>query len=674
MESKFKTKKLRIGGMTCISCQNKIEKKLQNTVGVESANVSYSDGTATVTYDADIITMREIEAVIEKLDYQVLHGSELVESNVSRVVSTLVIIVSLYVVLQQFGILNLLVPSQLADTQMGYGMLFVIGLITSVHCVAMCGGINLSQCIPQGEPPVGVARSRMDTFAPAFFYNLGRVISYTLIGFLLGFVGLLFGSGSQAGLPVMAQGVLKLIAGVFMVIMGINMLGLFPWLRKLQPRMPKIFARKIGAEKNKSKSPLIVGLLNGLMPCGPLQSMQIVALASGNPFAGALSMFLFSLGTVPLMLGLGSIVSALGKKFTQKVMSVGAVLVVVLGLAMLSQGVSLSGFLPTDLLLPIMIALCAVGVVSILPFKNPTHKTISTVATMGIAVMLLTSWNGVSGSLDGGNSSSSTPPGGIQVVEGKQIINSTLSSGKYPNITVQVGTPVKWVVDAPKGSINGCNNRMLINDYGIEYSFKTGENVIEFTPTKVSTVRYNCWMGMIRGSIKVVEPGTVSTAVDETDTAFNVGASDEPIPANVTIPTDNIAIAEIGSVETEDSEDYDIQRVSIDLTDTGYSSAVIVVQAGMDVAWTINNNSTAEANFQMLVPLYRTQLDLLEGENELFLFPTEDFEFSNGDNTVYGYVKVVDDLSTIDVASIKSEVSAYDTLIYPSDTFEPGCH
>jgi plastocyanin domain-containing protein len=46
---------------------------------------------------------------------------------------------------------------------------------------------------------------------------------------------------------------------------------------------------------------------------------------------------------------------------------------------------------------------------------------------------------------------------------------------------------------------------MLINEYGIEYSFKTGENVIEFTPTKPGTVRYSCWMGMIQGTINVVE-------------------------------------------------------------------------------------------------------------------------------------------------------------------------
>ena len=312
------------------------------------------------------------------------------------------------------------------------------------------------------------------------------------------------GGGSGAGVPAIFQGILKLVAGVFMVIMGINMLGIFPALRKLQLRMPNVLARKVGAEKAKSKSPLTVGLLNGLMPCGPLQSMQIVALASGNPFAGALSMFLFSLGTVPLMLGLGSIVSALGKKFTQKVMNIGAVLVVVLGLAMLSQGGNLSGLLPPNLLLAVILALCAVGVVSSIPFRKPSYQVISTVSALCIAVLLLTLgnlWNLDSSERDGGSAAASD----IQIVDGNQVVNSTLSSGRYPNITVEAGMPVKWVIDAPEGSMNGCNNRMLIPDYGIEYSFEPGENVVEFTPTKTGTVRYSCWMGMIRGNITVVE-------------------------------------------------------------------------------------------------------------------------------------------------------------------------
>ena len=454
-------RELHIRGMSCVNCQNTIQRKLKNTAGIKKVNVSYSKGTADIMFDSDVISMKDICRVIEKLGYKVQKNSRQTNEDILKTILVLRIIIGLYMLLQKFNILNLLVPGQLADTKMGYGMLFVIGLITSVHCIAMCGGINLSQCLPQ-DTLEGTGESKFSTFAPAFLYNLGRVISYTVIGFLLGGIGMLLGGGSSAGLPVFLQGILKLIAGVFMVIMGINMLGIFPWLRRFNPRMPRFLVAKIGTQKGKSKRPLIVGLLNGLMPCGPLQSMQIVALAAGNPFTGALSMFIFSLGTVPLMLGLGFGVSALGKKFTGKVMNVGAVLVVVLGLAMLSQGGALSGL--------------------ILPKE-----------------ILTSSDNSAAGKEQGADDTD------IQIIDGKQVINSTLLPGSYPNITVQTNTPVKWTINAPTGSINGCNYKMLISEYSIEYDFQEGENVIEFTPTESGTYPYSCWMGMIRGNIVVTD-------------------------------------------------------------------------------------------------------------------------------------------------------------------------
>lgn len=619
MESIIKTKLIRIDGMTCVNCQNKIEQKLQKTTGIKKVNVSYRTGKATVTYDANMISEKKIIDIIEKLDYRVLKENEQQKSNMSRTTGTLAIIIASYMLLQRFGLLNLLVPSQLADTKMGYGMLFVIGLLTSVHCVAMCGGINISQCLPQNEKQVK-NQNGLTTMMPAFLYNFGRVISYTVIGFILGFAGMLMGGGSAVGLPIMLQGILKLIAGAFMVIMGINMLGLFPWLYKFQPSMPKMFAHKIGAEKAKQRSPLIVGLLNGLMPCGPLQSMQIVALASGNPFAGALSMFLFSLGTVPLMLGLGSIISALGQKFTTKVMNVGAVLVVVLGLAMLSQGGSLSG-------------LSGVGAVA----KNTTTDS------------------------------------GTSLVTGQQLVNSTLSARRYPNITVEVGTPLKWVIDAPGGSINGCNNRMLIQEYGIEHTFNTGENIIEFTPSKVGTIQYSCWMGMIQGTITVTEVGAAPT----TDTTESAQENDilNPTPAGYMIPTDKVAIAE----KAEDEYGDEIQEVTITLTDDRFTPALVIVQAGSDVKWNIiNSTSNTQTTTPLLIPSFYTQLDLSPGENPLYFSPDTSFDFYTSDGGFYGYVKVVEDIKDIDIEAIKSQVSAFETMTWPPETFQgnggASCH
>jgi sulfite exporter TauE/SafE len=342
---------------------------------------------------------------------------------------------------------------------------------------------------------------KASAFVPALLYNAGRVISYTLIGAILGTISMIAYGTSGVVLPAMAGGILKMAAGLLMVIMGVNMLGLFPGLSRLVPRMPAFLNRKAEPGSRGRKSPLVVGLANGLMPCGPLQSMQIVALASGNPLTGALSMLVFSAGTVPLMLGLGSLVSALGQKFARQIMNVGAVLVTVLGLAMLSQGGSLSGLLSARLLLSIIFALGALGTLSRIPFRFPRQKTVAQAAAFALAVVIIIVLNArpAGGAADSANGSVAT------IENGAQLIASTLTPGRYPNISVKAGTPVRWTIDAPPGSLNGCNSRLVIPEYELQVALQEGENVIEFVPDKSGNFGYSCWMGMIRGAITVTE-------------------------------------------------------------------------------------------------------------------------------------------------------------------------
>jgi sulfite exporter TauE/SafE/copper chaperone CopZ len=477
MGASAKTVKLRISGMTCTNCESRIEKNLRNISGVQSVKTSYSTGEATIVYDTKAISLENIIEVIEKLNYKVRARGDMQAPEAIRIAGMLIIIVALYMLLQHFGILNMLVPHQLANAEMAYGMLFIIGLMTSVHCLAMCGGINLSQCISHG-------------FSSPFMYSLGRVISYTSVGFVVGALG------SVIDFSTTMQGMLKLIAGVFMLIMGINLLGIFPWLHKLNTRMPQYIAKRINAEKAKNKSPLIVGLLNGFMPCGPLQAMQLYALSTGSPVKGALSMFLFSLGTVPLTFSFGAFSSMLGQKFTRKAVTVGAILVIVLGMSMFTDGWNLSGL------------------------TIPESSASRNVQSADFGNMLLGGRGGCGcgmgagmceghGLVQGAEMSrlSTEQPSKepTKVKEDIQIIKSTISPYRYPDITVKANTPVKWFIDAPNGSINGCNNRIFIREYGIEHTFKIGENIIEFTPAKTGKFLYTCWMGMMRATITVVE-------------------------------------------------------------------------------------------------------------------------------------------------------------------------
>ncbi|MDO4350968.1 MAG: sulfite exporter TauE/SafE family protein [Eubacteriales bacterium] len=642
---------LQIGGMTCVNCQSKIEKGLLSAKGIISARVSYAAGTAQIAYDGDSLSPDGIVKIINALGYTALTSNARQRHAVLQTACTLAVIVSLYVLLQATGVLNMLAPSRLADTGIGYGMLFVIGLITSVHCVAMCGGINLSQSLPGNEASGG---RRMAAFLPALAYNLGRVVSYTAVGFALGLAGSLLG-GAQVGLPMALQGALKMLAGVFMVIMGANMLGLFPALRRFTLRPPAFLARKLGSKRSALSQPFLVGLLNGFMPCGPLQSMWLVALASGGALAGTASMLLFSLGTVPLMLGLGSVVAALGKRFTHQVMQVGAVLVVVLGLAMLSQGGALTGWLPADLLLCLLIALCAAGLLLSLPAQTRAWKGILRGASLTVVIGSYFVWRCAAAPLADGTADSQTT-----LADGMQVINSTLSPGRYPSITVQAGVPVKWIIDAPEGSVNGCNYRMLIQDYGVEHTFHTGENIIEFTPQQAGTVRYSCWMGMIRGNIFVDDGQSDADAISLDDITA-------PVKAQYSLPAQALAVA--SRKEGQNGNSY--QEVEIRLTDSGFDPAIVVVQKNLITLWNVDNQSSSgKEEGALLAPYYAAKLPLGQGLNGYSLYPSESFDVSTDDHRFFAYVKVVDDIGQVDGDAIREEAASLELTVYPEAMYE----
>ena len=482
----MKHEKLYISGMTCINCQTRITAALNKCSGITEVSVRYENGTAEFFYDPKKISLDQIVTIMNNLGYEVSMQNASKKKNIQKAVREIAIIGVLFFLLQRFGILNRLAPNSLADDEMGYGMLFVIGLITSIHCIAMCGGINLSQTL-QKDTSAEVSRAM---FRNTLEYNIGRVISYTVIGGVLGGIGALAGIGSSLQTSTFFQGMLKLLAGIIMVVMGVNMLGIFPGLRKLRIHIPK-FGKNVKLKSGrKPRTPFFVGLCNGFMPCGPLQSMQVVALASGSPLAGALSMFCFSLGTVPLMLGFGSAVSMLGKRFTRQVLKVGAILVVVMGLSMMAQGGTLSG-------------LNGKATVAFL-----AENTDSKVEVDGNNSDSTTENKTISkGTADTEKASETTTTASTVTsanADETQYVTSTLQAGRsYPDITVKAGEPVKWTVEAPDGSINGCNYKIIQQELGIEHAFDEGENVIEFTPEKAGTYTYTCWMGMITGKIYV---------------------------------------------------------------------------------------------------------------------------------------------------------------------------
>lgn len=609
MEQKSVSKVLQIDGMTCTSCEMRIENKLKNMDGIVEVKAIYSSSNVYVTYDASVIGLDLIIETIENLDYKVKNkpGNHPVtikaekekassdKMSINQLIGIGIILFALYVIIKNTIGFNF-IPQ--VNQNMGYGILFVVGLITSLHCVAMCGGINLSQCVSykQAEGETGKAAK----LKPSLMYNAGRVVAYTIIG---GIVGAL---GSAVSFSGTAKGIVAILSGAFMVIMGLNMLNIFPWLRKLNPRMPKIFGNKIH-NNNGKHGPFYVGLLNGLMPCGPLQAMQIYALGTGSFLAGALSMFIFSLGTVPLMFGFGAISSFLSGKFTKKMMKVSAVLVMVLGVVMLNRGLSLSGV------------------------------------------------NVVSAASGGGN---------VAKIEGNvQVVTTNLDSGRYSPITVQKGIPVKWNMKADAEDINGCNETIIIPKYNIQKTLVAGDNIIEFTPDEDGNIPYSCWMGMIRSNIKVVSDITSTSSSDVVAQSDNSSASaggidgaggccgvTPPQFANGKIPTDDIQVAKVVN---------GVQEVTVTVNNNGYTPAAFVVQKGVDVKVKFITEQLGGCNTVVVFPEFNGQMDL-STQQETPLLPTDqDFTFQCSMNMLHGYVKVVDDINNINLDDIKEEIQNY---------------
>lgn len=487
MHGKTLTRTYRVDGMSCTGCEDKLERVLNRLSVVRSSRADYEGGTVEVTFDDAVGAEKRILEAMEKAGYfpdawESLGADSVLEAprrsapaatpppaaparrpaaaapsaptgrrlTALQFAGIVVAVLAVVLVVNAVGGFSFL--PEITST-MGFGMLFLVGILTSVHCVGMCGGIVLSQCLPadpdDGTTPAAEA-SAASTLRPGLLYNAGRVVSYTVVGGIAGAIG------SAVSFSGAARGAIAVVAGLVMLLMGVQMLGLFPGLSRFLPRMPRALRRRADQAK-RGRGPFLVGLLNGLMPCGPLQAMQVYALGTGSALLGAASMLFFSLGTVPLLLGLGAASAALGRRFTSRMMKVGAVVVLALGIVMIGRGFTLSGLQPI------------------------------------------------------GASGQDVPgaQGIVSVVEdGVQTVTTTLSAAGYPAFTVQTGVPVRWDLKVPAGTLTGCNRTVVVPAYGIERALEVGDNWIEFTPTATGTVPFSCWMGMIDSSIHVVAAGT----------------------------------------------------------------------------------------------------------------------------------------------------------------------
>jgi uncharacterized protein len=277
---------LTIEGMTCAHCDARVTQAISSVPGVSDIEVSLAKGTASFELNDQEGTVKDIIRAVEQTGYG---------AGVGRKFDWIYVWGLITVVVLMMASMRLVHGRSLEGAD--YGFIFIIGLLTSLHCVAMCGGITLSQ--------VAGGQSFQERALTLGKYHMARVLSYTLVGAFLGEIGAFATPNNQL------KGLLVVAGGLGMALFALA--GIVPkWFSKI--RMPDFVGGGGQSSRYSGRSSWVLGFLNGFVPCPPLQAMQLFALASGSAMRGGLSMMVFALGTIPLLLGFGTFITLLSPR------------------------------------------------------------------------------------------------------------------------------------------------------------------------------------------------------------------------------------------------------------------------------------------------------------------------------------------------------------------------
>ena len=546
--------------MHCASCEVLIERKFKKVSGVEKVYVNHASGKADLlcSREPDI---RELNRLVERDGYTVSLWHDRNNTTVRAAIhkntaddyiqmgGIFLMIVAVYYMLKQFDFL----PNFSITERMNYGLIFMIGLFAAVSsCIAVVGGLLLAIASKHNELYPDL--TGVQKFKPHIYFNLGRIAGYTLFG---GIVGAL---GSVLTLSPRVNGYLMVFVSMIMLILGFQLLHLFPGLRRLTPKMPKFISHKIhdlSAKENRG-APFTLGALTFFLPCGFTQALQLYVLATGDWKVGALTMMVFSLGTLPALLSLSAVSSFVKGAFQKHFLRFAGVLIVLLGAYNINNGLVLAGY----------------------------------------------NINPVSAFRSGQNVDRSDMPV-AKIVDGKQIVKMTVKGLEYqPNrFTVIEGVPVEWQIDG-RDAI-GCGRVLVMPTIGLnKYLSHDGMTTITFTPTKTGTIPFNCSMGMMtRGSEFVVVPNTEGI----------VGANIEAVQKTKTPVCDpEIASCLIQKLAIEVSRER------------GISPSSLTVKKGVPVELTIDNKVPLGGCMSVwVIPKYDVTIPMEVGVVKTTFTPTE---------------------------------------------------
>jgi sulfite exporter TauE/SafE len=211
--------------------------------------------------------------------------------------------------------------------EFSYGLAFMTGLLGSGHCLGMCGGLVSGFFMKLGAK----------NFTPYLAYHLSRIGVYAVIGLIAAALGtVLVQTGSFGKL----QGLLQIVAGLVVILLGLDLLGVSP-LRNALGFAPLAWLRRqfvAATQRGPLLGALIGGAINGLMPCSMTMAMAVKATTAPSMAEGALLMLAFGAGTLPAMLSASYLFGKLGVKTRSWLLKGAALFVIALGVSTVWQG------------------------------------------------------------------------------------------------------------------------------------------------------------------------------------------------------------------------------------------------------------------------------------------------------------------------------------------------
>lgn len=325
----LKTYKFHVSGTHCASCKIFIEDTLNDQDIIQEARVDLRREIAEIKTESNQTPGELAQFLTTKIQR---NGYSLtVEKNdeekegdntIWKALPIGLGFLALFFLLQKSGILNLGIGGQTTPVTS-----FIIGLIASVSsCLAVVGGLVLSLSAKVSQDNV----SDTKTF---FLFHTGRLVSFAVLGGVLGALG------SAIGINFTFTTILGLLASLVMLLLGLNLVGVFVKNKVALPSGIFHFFRRI---EHKTFTPLIIGFATFFLPCGFTQSMQVSALGSGSFISGLLIMLAFALGTLPVLvlLSFGSASFSHGKHASLFFKSAG---IVVIGLGLFALLAGLAG-------------------------------------------------------------------------------------------------------------------------------------------------------------------------------------------------------------------------------------------------------------------------------------------------------------------------------------------